>query len=33
MRGKGKGMDLETLQSPYPSLGVQGFKKSSGLKK
>jgi len=30
MRGKGMGMDIETLQNPYPSPGVQGFKKSSG---
>jgi len=30
MRGKGKGMDIQTLQNPYPSPGVQGFEKSSG---
>jgi len=28
--GKGKGMDIQTLQNPYPSPGVQGFEKSSG---
>jgi len=30
MRGKDEGMDIETLQNPYPLPGVQGFKKSSG---